>query len=125
MGARLDLATTHASRLRHRLPALPPQGRSRDADLLVVCAGAAAVFAWRTSDEARTLAAVAIGLLATILVSSIVFAEPINSEFRRRPEGAIPPDAERLRRLWRRFHLLRAALAVTAFYLLVIAVTYA
>jgi len=51
-------------------------------------------------------------VLATILVSSIVIAEPINSEFRRRPEGSVPPDAERLRRLWRRFHLVRAALAV-------------
>jgi L-lactate permease len=112
----LEYAIDFRRSLRKADPAMPI--------LLVVCAGAAMVFAWRTGGEARTLAAVAIGLLATILVSSIVVAEPINSEFRRRPEGVVPPDAERLRRLWRRFHLLRAALAVTAFYLLVIAVTY-
>lgn len=83
------------------------------------------MFAWRTGDEARLLAAGGIGLLATILVTSILVAEPINSEFRRRPEGVVPPDAERLRQRWRRFHLIRTALAVAAFYLLVIAVTYA
>jgi hypothetical protein len=93
--------------------------------LLVVCASATAVFAWRAGGEARTLAAVGIALLVTILVSSILIAEPINSAFRRRPEGDVPPDAERLRRRWRRFHLVRAALAVAAFSLLVVAVTYA
>jgi hypothetical protein len=93
--------------------------------LLVVCALAATVFTWRTGGEARTLAAVGIALLATILVSSILVAEPINSAFRRRPEGDVPPDAERLRRRWRSFHLVRTALAVTAFSLLVVAVTYA
>jgi predicted exporter len=92
--------------------------------LVVTCAAAAAVFAWRTGDSARTLAVLAIVPLATILVSSIVIAEPINSPFRRRPEGVVPPDAEHLRRLWRRFHLVRTTLAVAAFALLVVAVTY-
>jgi len=64
-------------------------------------------------------------VLATILVSSIVVAEPINSQFRRRAEGVVPPDAERLRWVWRRFHLVRTALAVAAFALLVVAATYA
>lgn len=113
----LEYAIDFRRSLRKADPAMPI--------LLVVCAAAVAVFAWRTSGEARTLAAVAIALLATILVSSVVVAEPINSEFRRRPEGVVPPDAERLRRLWRRFHLVRTALAVTAFYLLVVAVAYA
>jgi hypothetical protein len=48
--------------------------------------------------------------LAVILVSSIVLAEPINNQFRRHPEGVVPPDADRLRRVWRRFHLFRTAL---------------
>jgi hypothetical protein len=113
----IEYAVDFRRSLRKADPAMPI--------LLVICAAAAAVFAWRTGGEARTLAAVGIGLLATILVGSIVVAEPINNEFRRRPEGVVPPDAERLRRLWRRFHLVRTALAVGAFSLLIVAVTYA
>ena len=45
----------------------------------------------------------------------------ICSQFRRRPEGV----SERLRRFWRRFHLIRTALAVAAFADLVTAVSYA
>jgi Domain of unknown function (DUF1772) len=113
----LEYAIDFRRSLRKADPAMPI--------LLVVCASATAVFAWRAGGEARTLAAVGIALLVTILVSSILIAEPINSAFRRRPEGDVPPDAERLRRRWRRFHLVRAALAVAAFSLLVVAVTYA
>jgi hypothetical protein len=103
--------------LRKADPALPI--------LLVICAAAAAVFAWQTSGAARMLATAGIALLAVILVSSIVLAEPINNQFRRRPEGVVPPDAERLRRLWRHFHLIRTALAVAAFAFLITAVSYA
>jgi hypothetical protein len=71
------------------------------------------------------LSSAGVGLLAVILVSSIILAEPINSQFRRLPEGTVPPDAEHLRRRWRRFHLVRTALAVAAFALLVTAVSYA
>jgi hypothetical protein len=93
--------------------------------LLLICATAAVVFASRTDQAARTLAMASIALLAAILVSSLVIAEPINSQFRRRPEGVVPPEADRLRRLWRRFHLARAALGVAAYVLLVVAATYA
>jgi hypothetical protein len=103
--------------LRKADPALPI--------LLVTCATAAVAFSWQTSGAARLLASAGIGLLAVILVSSLVLAEPINNQFRRRPEGAVPPDAERLRRLWRRFHLIRTALAVAAFALLITAVSFA
>jgi hypothetical protein len=103
--------------LRKADPALPI--------LLVICAAAAAVFAWQTSGAARMLATAGIALLAVILVSTIVLAEPINNQFRRRPEGVVPPDAERLRRLWRHFHLIRTALAVAAFAFLITAVSYA
>jgi hypothetical protein len=93
--------------------------------LLVVCGLAAGVFASQAGGTARALAVAAIGLLAVILVSSIILAEPINSQFRRRPEGVVPPDAERLRRRWRRFHLFRTGIAIAAFAVLVTAVTYA
>jgi hypothetical protein len=103
--------------LRKADPALPI--------LLVICAAAAGGFAWLTDGTARALASTGIGLLAIILVSSILLAEPINSQFRRRPEGVVPPDAERLRWRWRRFHLVRTALAVAAFAALVAATSYA
>ena len=66
--------------------------------LLVVCGGAAGVFASFVEGGARTLALLGVGLLAVILVSSILVAEPINSQFRGRAEGTVPPEAERLRR---------------------------
>jgi hypothetical protein len=59
-----------------------------------------------------------------ILASSLVVAEPINSRFRRLPEGVAPPDADVLRRRWRRSHLARTALAVGAFASFVVAVSY-
>jgi Anthrone oxygenase len=103
--------------LRKADPALPI--------LVVICAGAAAEFAWQTSGAATILATAGIVPLAIILLRSIVLAEPINNQFRRRPEGVVPPDAERLRLIWRRFHLVRTALAVAAFALIVTAVSYA
>jgi drug/metabolite transporter (DMT)-like permease len=92
--------------------------------LLVICGTAAGVFAWLAEGASRTLASVGIGLLATILLSSIVVAEPINSQFRRRPEGDIPPEAEKLRRRWRRFHLARTLVGAVAFACLITAVAY-
>jgi Domain of unknown function (DUF1772) len=41
------------------------------------------------------------------------------------PEGDIPPDVESLRRVWRRFHLVRTVLAVAAFALFLLAVSFA
>jgi uncharacterized membrane protein len=103
--------------LRKADPALPI--------LLVVSAVGAGAFASLTDGAGRTLALAGIALLAVILVSSLILAEPINSQFRRLPEGTVPPDAERLRRRWRRFHLVRTALAVAAFASLVTAASYA
>jgi Domain of unknown function (DUF1772) len=93
--------------------------------LLVICATAAGVFASLAEGGARMLALAGVGLLAVILVGSIVVAEPINSQFRRLPEGVVPPQAERLRRRWRRFHLVRTGLGIAALACLITAVTYA
>jgi anthrone oxygenase-like protein len=93
--------------------------------LAVTCGAAAGTFASLTDGAARTLALAGTGLLAVILVGSIILAEPVNSQFRRRPEGGVPPDAERLRRLWRRLHLVRTGLSVATLACLVTAVTYA
>jgi uncharacterized membrane protein len=37
----------------------------------------------------------------------------------------VPPQAERLRRRWRRFHLIRTGLGIAALACLITAVTYA
>jgi hypothetical protein len=92
--------------------------------LLVICGGAAGAFASLNVGPSRVLALVAVGLLTVVLVSSIVVAEPINSRFRRRPEGVVPPEAEDMRRRWRRFHLIRTPFALAAMACLVTAVTY-
>jgi hypothetical protein len=63
--------------------------------LLMICGAAAGVFASIAEGVARTLALAGTGLLAVILVASIVVAEPINSQFRRLPDGVVPPQAER------------------------------
>jgi hypothetical protein len=112
-----DYAVDFRRSLRKADPAMPI--------LVVICGLAAGAFASLTTNTARTLAIAGIGLLATILVSSIVLAEPVNSQFRRRPEGVVPPDAARLRNFWRRFHLVRTALGIAAFVLFVAAVSYA
>jgi hypothetical protein len=117
---RLDLreyAVDFRRSVRRADPALPI--------LLVICGVAGSGFAVVSQGAARTLAFVGIGLLGLILVSSVLVAEPINSRFRRRPEGDVPPDADRLRRVWRRFHLVRTFLAVAAFAFLLLAGSYA
>jgi hypothetical protein len=93
--------------------------------LLATSATAAGGFAWFTEGVSRALALVAIGLLVLILIGSIVIAEPINSRFRRLPEGVVPPQADVLRRRWRRFHLARTCFGVAALVCLISAVTYA
>jgi Domain of unknown function (DUF1772) len=112
-----DYAVDFRRSLRRADPAMPI--------LLVVCGIAAIAFASLTTGTARVLAVVGSGLLGIVLIGSIVLAEPINSRFRRRPEGVVPPDADRLRRTWRWFHLARTVLAVGAWVCLFTAVTYA
>lgn len=55
------------------------------------------------------------GLALLAIVASIVIAEPINSRFRRLPEGTPPPQPEQDRVTWRRFHWVRAVVAVASF----------
>ena len=85
--------------------------------ILGVIAGAAAtIFALQRSGTASGLAWAGLGSIALVVVASITIAEPINSKFRRLPEGQAPQRAEHYRTLWRRFHAVRnlAALAALA-----------
>jgi hypothetical protein len=103
--------------LRKADPALPI--------LLVISGIGAGSFASLSGGSARMLALAGIALLAVVLVSSLILAEPINSQFRRVPEGTVPECADELRRRWRRFHVVRTVLAVSAFALFITAVSYA
>ena len=85
--------------------------------ILGVTAGAAATFfALNRSGAATVFAWAGIGFIVLVVVASITIAEPINSKFRRLPEGQMPERAEHYRTLWRRFHAARnlAALAALA-----------
>ena len=86
--------------------------------LAAVAAAAAGVFAWNRTGAAMTLAWAGLGLVAAVVVASVAIAEPINSQFRRLPEGQVPADAARLRTWWRRFHAVRNASSLAAFGLL-------
>jgi Domain of unknown function (DUF1772) len=80
----------------------------------VITTVAAAVFASHSGDIARTLAWTGVILVALVIVGSITIAEPINSKFRRQPEGQAPELAEHYRVVWRRFHAWRTVVALGA-----------
>ena len=85
--------------------------------ILGVTAGAGATFfALNRSGAATALAWAGVGFIVLVVVASITIGEPINSKFRRLPEGQMPERAEHYRTLWRRFHAARnlAALAALA-----------
>jgi len=65
---------------------------------------------------AAALAWAGLGFIVLVVVASITIAEPINSKFRRLPEGQMPDRVEHYQTLWRRFHAARnlAALAALA-----------
>ena len=69
-------------------------------------------FALNSDGDARRLAWAALGLLVTIILGSLIIAEPMNSKFRRLPEGTAPQDAGGIRDRWRAFHIARTVLAL-------------
>jgi Domain of unknown function (DUF1772) len=79
-----------------------------------ISALAAVVFALNSDGRAAALAWIAVALIAVIMIASITLAEPMNSRFRRLPEGHTPEGAEQLRIRWRRFHWARTAVALAS-----------
>ena len=75
---------------------------------------AAMVYAWNSRGQPAVLAWLGMGAIAVIIVASVVLAEPINSKFRRLPEGQAPDGVERLRTIWCRFHFARTVVALAA-----------
>ena len=83
--------------------------------LSVLTCVASVVFAVeRGSGAARVLGGTGAGLVLLVIVTTVSIAEPINSKFRRLPEGQIPEGAQRYRVLWRRFHTARTVVALAA-----------
>jgi hypothetical protein len=74
----------------------------------------AVVFALTSDSYPAVLAWIGAALIAVIMIASIALAEPINSKFRRLPEGQAPQGVEQLRRTWRRFHWARTIVALSA-----------
>lgn len=89
------------------------------ADPLIPIMGAlgalgAVVFALNSDGRAAALAWIGTVLIAVVIFGSVIFAEPINSKFRRLSEGQAPEGAEQLRITWRRFHWARTVVALVA-----------
>ena len=81
----------------------------------------AVVFAVNSPARPAMLAWLGTALIAAIMVASTTLAEPINSEFRRLPEGQAPDRVEQLRITWCRFHWARTVVALGALACLVAA----
>lgn len=79
-----------------------------------ITAFGAVVFALNSDRPAAVLAWIGIGLIAVIMIASFSLAEPMNSKFRRLPEGHAPPSSEQLRVRWRRFHWARTVVALAS-----------
>lgn len=54
----------------------------------------------------------AVAGMVIVIVASCALAEPMNSKFRRRPEGDMPENCAALRDRWRAFHRARTVVAL-------------
>jgi len=81
--------------------------------ILGALAGIPAIyFAFHATGPAKTLAWSAVAMIVLVILGSTLIAEPMNSKFRRLPEGTCPPDAAAIRDKWRAFHNLRTVVAL-------------
>jgi Domain of unknown function (DUF1772) len=105
--AAAEYATDFRRLLKHVDPMMP---------ILIALAGlGAGLFASQVSGTAAASAWWSMAFQALIIAASLVLAEPVNSKFRRLPEGTPPMGALRYRTFWARFHLVRTFGSVAAF----------
>lgn len=88
----------------------------------IASALAAVVHAVNSSGLSSVASWSAAAFIGVVIVTSIAIGEPINSKFRRLPEGQSPEAAEQLRTTWRRFHIFRTCLALLAFMCVAVSV---
>lgn len=76
-------------------------------------AGLASIyFALNSGGTAQLLAWSGTALMAIVIIGSIAIAEPMNTKFRRLPEGEMPPGITVIRDRWRAFHNARTIVAL-------------
>jgi hypothetical protein len=89
--------------------------------LLVVCLVSSIGFALDAEGTARLSALLAGAALLVVLVGSVAILVPVQRRLVS-PEAELPPqEAERLRSLWLRGHVIRTVVAVIALVLVVVA----
>ena len=74
----------------------------------------AVYFAIYANPLASKAAWIGAGVVLLVIITSVSLAEPINSKFRRLPEGTVPEGADGYRVFWRRFHICRNVAAIIA-----------
>lgn len=79
-----------------------------------ISALAAIVVVYLGDGWVRYFAAASVALLVTVILSSILLAEPMNTKFRELPEGEVPKGVADIRDRWRAFHTVRTLLAIAA-----------
>ncbi|WP_020415658.1 DUF1772 domain-containing protein [Amycolatopsis sp. ATCC 39116] len=87
----------------------------------VVILALGGMYALRHDGAARVLTWLGFAGVALIVVGSIVLLEPINSKFRRLPEGTPPEHAATLFVRWSWLHIVRAGVAIASLALFVAA----
>jgi hypothetical protein len=81
------------------------------------------VFAVDVGGATESLTWVGVGLVVAAVIWSVILMEPLNSKFRKLPEGTAPEGLDAIRELWRRRHLARTLVAVCAICCFAVAVT--
>lgn len=74
----------------------------------------ATIYALESANLVRQFAWASVALMVMVILASVFIAEPMNSKFRRLPEGRLPDDVDTLRSKWRVFHNLRTVVALAA-----------
>lgn len=78
----------------------------------IIALAATIAFALNHAGAAQWWGWIAVAAMVVVIVSSVTLAEPVNSKFRRLPEGEAPDRVEYYRVFWRRFHLFRTVTAL-------------
>jgi hypothetical protein len=89
--------------------------------LLVVCLASTIGFALSADDGAQLLALLAAAGFLAVLVGSGALLVPVQRRLVSSEAELPSPEAERLRRLWLRGHLIRTVVALVALVLAVVA----
>jgi Domain of unknown function (DUF1772) len=89
--------------------------------LLLICLISSVGFAVSASGAARMLAGLATSCFVAVLIGSVAGLVPVQRRLVDTESGLTTADVERLRTRWLGGHLIRTAVALVAFALLVVA----